>query len=321
MPDLVVVEKPEVQTPDEAAASFSAGYNKVNPPAEAAVAVVEEVKPAVTVDKPADKEPDPWEGVPPVVRKTLDGITGKLGVIDKISHEVRIGTGRIAAIQSELDAAKAAANKVPIAPTDAQITAAAASPEKWDKLKELFKDWSEEMDIQGIDDRITQRLAAERAEILKQMPKSVDLDGIKREVDTTLNTRINKTRGEVSNEVRQLVQIDSKHPTWEQDIYAYDSSGNVIYAPNGNKQFSADFAAWNQAQPPEVKALADSDKAQDAIKMLDLFYDHRRTSEHKQQKDARLASAVVPKQAASGGPTILPDEAGLSVGYNRMKHA
>lgn len=34
---------------------------------------------------------------------------------------------------------------------------------------------------------------------------------------------------------------------------------------------SLDFATWMISQPEEIKALADSDKASDAIRMLDLF--------------------------------------------------
>jgi len=100
---------------------------------------------------------------------------------------------------------------------------------------------------------------------------------------------------------------------WEDDIY--------VVAPNGSKSFKPEFAAWMQAQAPEVKALADSQNARDAISMLDKYYDHRKAEAAKAKNQSRLAGAVQPKQAASGGPSILPDEAGLSVGYNRVRRA
>jgi hypothetical protein len=291
----VIAEPAKEPTAEEADAALTAGYNKVKPPetpaepdkkepdapdAPAAAAPAEPAKPAA---------PDPWEGVPPVVKTTLESITGKLGAVDTLAKEVKSGTGRIAAMQSQLATAQAAAKTVAVAPTPEQIASASKSKEKWDALKSDFPEWTDAMD---------ERFAAEREATLKAIPKpeAVDVAAITRDVGAAVRT-------DAVTLARQLARVDAKHENWEADIQA------------------PEFAAWVATQAPEVKALADSSNASDAIKMLDMYYDHRKGAERKDKNKARLDAAVTPKSASSGGPSILPDEAGLSVGYNRIKRA
>ena len=254
------------QTPEQERASAEAAFAITSEIAPVKAAPEDDkVKAADTPAEPAlEIKPDPWDGVPGIVRETLEGINGKLGKFDALGNDMKAGIGRIAAMQSELAAAKAAASKVDNAPTDEQIAAAATSPEKWDQLKELFKDWSDEFNAtEAIDERITGRLAAERTEMLKAIPQ-VDVDGIKKEV-------------------RELARIDMKYPTWEDDIYA----------PEGG--FSPDFAAWRNAQPPEIQALGASALARDSIKMLGLYYDHRKKIAEQEKNKQRLESAIPAK--------------------------
>jgi len=279
---------PEAPTPEateqEANAALTAGYNKVKPP-EAKAEPVAAVEPAPA--EPA--KPDPWEGVPPVVRSALETITGKLGAIDSLAKEVKVGTGRISAIQSQMDIARAAAKTTESAPTPAQIESASKDKEKWDALKSDFPEWTEAMDA---------RLAAQRDEILKAIPKPerVDVEALRRDVGASVSAETIKF-------ARAFARVDAKHDNWESDVRA------------------PEFAAWMKTQAPDVQALAASSDATDAIKMLDMYYDHRKTADRKDKNRARLDSAVTPKQATSGGPSILPDEAGLSVGYKRVKRA
>lgn len=299
----------------EVTASLSAGYNKVNPPEakadEKAPAVDGDGAPAVaaTTETPkaeTPKEdaaaPDPWAGVPPIVRQTLEGISTRLGAVDTLSKDIKTTAGRVAAMQSTLATAKATAKVMENAPTAAQIEAAAKDPAEWAELGKDFPEWTK-----ATEGYIKQALAVERAEILKQIPKpeAVDVDGLRSDVNVIV--------GEATKRGRQLARVDFKHPTWEQDVYL------DVEAPE--KGFTPDFAAWMKTQAPETQALADSVKADDAIKMLDMYYDHRKNVARKDKNQARLAANVAPKSAAGGGPSILPDEAGLSVGYQRMKRA
>lgn len=258
------------QTPEQERQSAEAAFAIAS--TDTPVKAVPEV-----VDIKAEKEEpqkeviDPWKDVPAVVRETLEGINGKLGKFDTLGNDMKAGIGRIAAMQSELAAAKAAAKNIDNAPTQDQIAAAAVSPEKWDKLKELFKDWSDEFNAtDAIDERINGRIAAERAEVLKLIPDvpSIDIEEIKKDV-------------------REISRVDSKFPTWEEDICA----------PDGG--FVPEFAAWKNAQPPEIQALGASSAAKDAIKMLGLYYDHR-DAIAKQEKKRQQLEAAIPAKGTPG---------------------
>lgn len=312
--EVTVVELTPEQQQQEAAAALSAGYNKVRGETVETEPnkVTEEVKTeAVEPEKKApvvETPPDPLTEL----RQELQGIKGTLstfGAFTKEFKDHKAAYGRIAASLQRLEAAKEAAKAVETAPTQAQIDAAAKDPEKWEALKKDFEEWT-----QATEDYVKQKLAAERAETLKQIPK-VDVDGIKKEVGEsvtgTMADAVAKARAEAVKEARQLVVIDQKYPTWEEDVHVYAQDGKVSLTP--------EFSAWMDAQAPEVKALAHSNLARDALKMLDLYYEHKKADAKKETNKQRLAAAVTPQQASSGGPTVLPDEAGLSVGYNRVK--
>src|SRR3990167_1906731 len=307
------VEPTQEQQEQEAAAALSAGYNRVKGNSTEEKPVVE-VNPDTAVKKEdakkgdevkADKETDresvvekiadEWDGVPVVVRKKLEGIDGKIGTLTKLSNDVKTAVGRF---QSEVAAARSVAKTVERAPTPEQIAAASQSLEKWEKLKGDFEDWSA-----GIDERIAERIAADRA---KFQPQAVDVDGIKREVGAGLNATIEKERSAVVRLARAFGRVDAKYPDWESDVHL----------PTG--EYTPEFSAWESQQAPDIRALADSESAADALKMLDMYYDHRKAEAKREKNQARLATVVAPKQASSGGPTVLPDEAGLAVGYNRM---
>lgn len=241
----------------------------------------QESAPIPEIDKPSEQaeaieKPDPWEGVPPIVRQTLEGISAKLGAVDALSQDIKTTAGRVAAIQSGLATAKATAKTMENAPTAAQIDAAAKDPEEWAELKREFPEWTT-----ATEGYIKQALAAERADLLKQIPKAeaVDVDGLRRDVDVTV--------GDAMNRARQLARVDLKYPTWEQDVRA----------PDGN--LNAGFAAWMKTQTPEIQALADSVKADDAIKMLDMYYDHLKAQAAHQKKQQRLEAAI-PARGTSG---------------------
>lgn len=274
------------QTPAQELADAQAAFATVSDaaPAEAAVTATPVVEPAVEAPVVKEVAKDPWEGVAPILRTTIESINGKLGGIDKLSTSLRETAGRVGAIQSELAAGKAAAKTVAAAPTDAQITAAVSDGAKMKKMREDFPDWAEATDEQ---------FAAIRAELLAKIPQSqtVDVDAIKRDVREGLNKEIVKSTTEAVDRARNLGRIDSKYPDWETD--------GTIYAP-GTRKLTPEFAAWQQTQPPEIRALGDSDRAGDAIKMLDLYYDHRKTEATRQKQQQRLETAIPVR--GTGGP-------------------
>jgi len=276
MPDDQIVEQtPEQVQQEQQAAEAAFAIAADDTPAKAAAPDAAELKAGDADETKADpnkddkvdpnkEEADPWLGVNPIVRAKLEGIDKLSNDMRQFTTEMKTAAGRM---QSEMAAAKLAASKVDNAPTQEQIAAAAATPEKWDKLKELFKEWSDEFSAtDAIDERITGRLAAERAETLKAIPK-VDVE-------------------EITKGVRELARIDMKHPSWEEDIYVPKEQGGG---------FTPAFAAWRNIQPPEIQALGGSNLARDAIKMLDLYYDHQKKVAEQEKKQQRLEAAIPAK--------------------------
>ena len=103
------------------------------------------------------------------------------------------------------------------------------------------------------------------------------------------------------------------------------ATGNAL-----RRQATEIEALWPRQYPQwwaDRGVLADSDQPGDAIKLLDAFKEASKpapaqvTDPVKEQKQKRLATVVAPKQASSGGPSVLPDSAGLAIGYNRVRRA
>lgn len=157
-------------------------------------------------------------------------------------------------------------------PSKTQIADALKSGEKMTALKGEFPEWGEAMDemMTALESRL-------------EGVKPVDTDSLKESVLTEVKTSTEETL----REYRELVKIDSKHPGWE-DTVATEA-----------------FQQWMAAQPEDVQALAASDKAADAIKMMDVYQEHVQQNEQQQQQQQnqqqrqqqnkqRLESAVSP---------------------------
>lgn len=278
---------PEQQAQDESNA-LAAGYNKVR----GEPAKVEEAEPkepvSETKEEPKEVQVDPWAGVPDIVRQSIEKVSITANQIGAAQRHIKTLEGNIEALKAAGQAAQAAAPST--APTQSQIQAAAASGEKWKQIKEDFPDWAEAME---------ERLAAQVA--ASNPSANVDVDGLRKEW-------AQNTQAQVAGAIdvaEERAYLRFKYPTWKADVN------------------TPDFIGWMKTQAPEIKALAESNLADDAIRMLDAYSEHQKAAATKAAAEAknqqRLASNIAPKQAASGGPTILPDEAGLSIGYNRVK--
>ena len=179
----------------------------------------------------------------------------------QLVNELKETKGRVGALQSEL--AKRPATPAAEAPSQKQVAAAAADPEKWASLKRDFPEWGE-----GIEAFVDARVGA--------LPKGGGLtqEDLQRAVAEA-------TTGLTQNFERALIGV--KHQDWE---------------PTVN---TADFNNWFAAQKPEVQALAQSPKGVDAIRMLDMFADSKKTpvADVRQSRKATLAAAVTTKPGAA----------------------
>lgn len=201
--------------------------------------------------------------------------------------------GHIGGITSKLDTAistakTAAEKKGADAPSKTQVQAAMADPEAWTRLKEDFPDWAGPME---------KELNAIRAQ-LAATGGTVDVEKVRQSIAPDLKA--------VAREAREFAKVDIKHEGWEETVK------------------TPQFADWLGTQPADVKALADSDRGSDAIKLLDAYTAHQAEAGKKTgKKTDRLAAAAVPDgrgggDVATGG---ISDEEAFNRGYKRVAGA
>lgn len=280
--------------------------------------------PAVAAKAASDAE---WDGVPVKVRQTLETVLGKIGGIDELAHIVKSQDGRVGAalrgiteLKSELDTARAAAKSVNKsggdAPTQAQISAAAASDEEWEKLLEEFPDWRA-----GIDKRIDHRV---EARIQKIAMPSVDLDGLKNEITNMVATA--EARAEITaahkNWKKTLTTPEFNdfvwnHPAAPSKFQHEDYLELKKQDPAKAAQFFDGFARTNPQWWAERGAMMASDEPEDAIRLLDAYSEHSKTvadaTAKAERSKKRLDSAITPKGVATAqvNRNLTEDEAKL----------
>lgn len=232
--------------------------------------------------------PDPWEGVPAIVRQTLESISGKVGAVDALRRDVASNNGRLQRFQDQVLAGAAAATKAAgaAAPTASQMAAAAKSTAKWEQQKADFPEWA---------DALEERLAAERADITAKLPQStqIDVDSIR---ESVLN-EVQSSQDDVINQARRLARLDLKYETWDKDVK------------------SKDFQDWHKSQPPEVQALAASNDADDAMSMLDKFYQHRKAVATKTEKQKQLERAIPPRGSSNQRQITLSEQEAMAKAF------
>jgi hypothetical protein len=239
-----------------------------------------EPKPAVPAaeTKPAQQaEPtDPYEGLHPAIR-------AKLEAQDQLAERLRKTEGHIGGlvsenkrIKDELAAAKAAAEAVRNAPTQAQLAQAKASTQKWDQLKTDFPEWA---------DALEERLGA---------TAQPDLDGLR-----------NQIRDELTPQLTQQISSQLKA-----EIAAETEGRLVNIAHRGWKDTvkSPEFVSWYEAQPADVKALGASPTAEDAITLLDSYKaataGKPSAAQIKQQRQQRMQEAATVARGNQGGAPV-----------------
>lgn len=215
----------------------------------------------------AAPEADPWEGVPAALKQTLEALQSKVSAIDTIGNEVKQWSGRVGAIQRELqlqrNAAEQAAKTVSEAPTKQQMAEAAQDDEAWSELKDEFPEWADALEKRT--GKLEKKFSEQIESLRQQQPQAPDLSALRREYDQKLLT--------------------IKHPSWQQ----------LVASPEYNE--------WLNKQPQDVRQKAlESTDALECIEVLDQF-----TAAKSPVKDVvdkrkeRLASSV---SAPSGGRPV-----------------
>lgn len=215
----------------------------------------------------AAPEADPWEGVPAALKQTLEALQSKVSAIDTIGNEVKQWSGRVGAIQRELqlqrNAAEQAAKTVSEAPTKQQMAEAAQDDEAWAELKDEFPEWADALEKRT--GKLEKKFSEQIESLRQQQPQAPDLSALRREYDQKLLT--------------------VKHPDWRE----------LVASP--------EYQEWLNKQPGDVRQKAlESTDALECIEVLDQFTAAKSpVRDVVDKRRERLANSV---SAPSGGRPV-----------------
>lgn len=230
-------------------------------------------------EAPQQAEPaDPLAGLPEEVKAALAKINQLEQANAQLLHHVKTAEGRVAAMQREFQQARQAATTVAPeqAPTQGQMAAAVKNPEKWEQLKQDFPEWAGAME---------EKLAAE---LSRFKPQQAGLTP--EQVAGYVQQQVAQTKAEMTRTIEEA-RIEGKYENWRETVN------------------TPEFMAWFAQQPQDVRSLADSTAARDAIRMLDLFQQAkvRPAAEVKQERGARLAAAATVRPGQTPPPKTMDD--------------
>ena len=254
-----------------------------SPAAEAQAAAPQDDEPAPQTDvqetAAAPEQPeDPLAGLP-------EGVRAKLAQIDQLAQanaqllqHVRSAEGRVAAMQREFQQAKAAQQSVAPqeAPSQGQMAAAAKNPEKWEQLMSDFPEWAGAME---------EYVASKLGSVPRGAPGLTP-----QQVQELVQQQVSQTKAEMTRAIEEA-RVEGKYENWRE----------VINTP--------EFAQWFSVQAPELRALADSSAARDAIRLLDTFHQAKAkpAADIRQERGARLAAAATTRPGQTPPPKTLGD--------------
>lgn len=221
---------------------------------------------------------DPLAGLPEEVRAALAKIPQLEQANAQLLHHVKTAEGRVSAMQREFQMARQAASQV--APQDApsqnQVAAAAKNPEKWEQLKQDFPEWAGAME-----EYVAAKLGSVQSAASGLDPRAVA---------AFVQQQVDASKAEMTRAIEEA-RIEGRYENWRDTVN------------------STDFVQWFTVQPPEVRALADSAAARDAIRMLDMFHQTktRSATDIRQERGARLAAAATTRPGQTPPPKTLGD--------------
>lgn len=270
-----------LQVWNEEAAKLDAGDQS---PADELQAAAPETSPQDEVDNQAEaaaqpEQPeDPLAGLPEIVKAKLAEIDQLKQANAQLLHHVKTTEGRVAAMQREAEMARRAATQVAPqdAPTQGQIADAAKSPEEWEQLKQDFPEWAT-----AIDKKLTAEFARLKAPTAGLTPE---------QVQAMVAEQVAQTKAEMAQAIEEA-RVEGKYENWRDTVN------------------SPEFAQWFALQAEEVRSLASSSAARDAIRMLDLYHQAKAkpAAEIKQERGARLAAAATTRPGQTPPPRTLDD--------------
>lgn len=230
---------------------------------------------------------DPWEGVSPVLKEQFESLQTKVNDYDAMAERLKNAERRIGGITNQLHeekkaaeaAQEAAQQEKDSAPSKEEIDAAAKSKEEWDGLRKDFPEWAKAMD---------NRLAAERADIDRQMSTTKGLQEKINKLEEIVQNNPAVTES-ISGLQRQINEemVSIRHPGWRDMIK------------------TKEFGEFYQTLNDQDKQRYTSDKASDAIYLLDLYTskkDGKKPDEIADKRRERLDASELPPSGKRSTP-------------------
>lgn len=177
------------------------------------------------------------EGTSQDLLDTLKALQAKVDGMASLEDRLRKSESRVGNLYQKLE--KANAEKI-AAPSPEEIKAAAEDEEANANLKEEWPEWAEALE------RTERKLAGSAA-------TPGDIQKMREEMQQTFDTGINSVGIQVEKRL-----ISMKHRDWEKVV---TSDG---------------FVKWGDSQDAKVKALIDSNHAEDVIEVVSLFKDSQK---------------------------------------------
>lgn len=228
----------------------------------------------VEAQTPADTPKNEQKQAEPAA-VAVDPIDAKFAALEeKMSGRLRNIEGHIGGLKSALLTAKAVDKAGGEAPSQTQIEKAAEAPEKWKRLKADFPDWGE---------AVEEFMAAQIGAAKKQQQPAFDA--------TAFRSELVKDIAPLLEEAKEAAKIEVRHTDWEDTVK------------------TDEFKSWFKTQPEQLRQLAGSSKAKDAIQLLDAFVAHRKGQSaapaRRADQNKRLEAAIpVRGSGANSGPVI-----------------
>lgn len=283
--ELTPEQQAEQDRQDEEA--FSKAFDRMSgktPPDEAKSEEKAETSAPASQEEPKTEKSAVTESPKAEELVDVNALAARIAALESIPSQVQKLSGHVGVALDQIrglttKATKAAEAAGAESPTDKQVQAALANPEAWKQLREDFPEWAGPVEAE---------LTALRKEIGKRQAPQVDTAAIERRT------------AEAVDEAEERAFVRLKHPTWKKDVK------------------TPEFQKWFSSQANEVKALAGSKMADDAIRLLDSFKEHQtKATETKQKNERRLERAVAPKGGTPPASTAISDDEAFTRGFKR----
>lgn len=184
------------------------------------------------VEPVAEVKPDP---VAEMVAKLSEFESKISGRMRNVEGHIGNLTGVQKQLREMLEAGKAAAKQSGDAPTQAEINQAVSDPTEWGDLKKDYPEWA----------TATEKLLEAR---LGGNQSNFDAKAFEAKISELVEGKTKAVRMEIVDSALEAVL-----PNWKDEVN------------------TPEFMKWQQAQPDDIKALAESSKVGDAAKMFRLY--------------------------------------------------